>query len=617
MRVTPRRKTVYCLRILLLKTNLLIVLGPLFWLLKYISYEELKKVEWPNMRGSLQRDPVPHSDSFATAAAPTVCAGYKLPDGVLLFAFSSPGETEDNILKRVMVTVQSVSSVTAELPLALITDVNVPSRLHRAFYCVINLSDSVFSKMTASSLPRDKVTQLNDTKQAWGKAWPLLPFSPFQRTLAVLGDPAVISAHLNSSLLLSFLEDFDILIPPSNEFPHVTLDFVAFSRGSRFQTFFNTVDKVLSLGSVDIVVDLVARVLKSSSAHIGVTHPHPEDATPISYHLYSASHHQAYEDRLDRLHQQLQGRSYGASFFGYSTDPARLARYLKDVEKTAWGLKMFNPRIKTVLFTNQVMDPTPPFDDVVRMLDEDIKPACCKRNESWNILARVQYHQHSPYDLTVMIDSDRVVYDDISHIFELLAGKWDVLGVSGGNLPTVDLGVLGYKKGNRMLALFSAWAEKIKAMKHEGVDDQFSFRQVYRDIPGLEMGFLNPSWQMKYGPPKSLSHVVCNQQIMSVCNVTFTMIVNGPVKIAAGSYTSLNSLLARAHELNRDADTPRMYVRDLLRNKYIRVLSQEECDTATRGQCDHPEIDWSASGDDVLSSTQVRKKFPKVQWNVS
>jgi hypothetical protein len=456
---------------------------------------------------------------------------------------------------------------------------------------------------------------VGEKREVWNNKWSLLSFSPFQRTLAVLGHPATTCLNASLGQLVLFLDDLDMLLPPSDTFPYIGLDFVVFRKGPRFQAFVNQVNKVLPLGSADIAVDLVARTLDSSSIHIGVVHACSRGAAPTPYHVHSASHHQAYHARLDRLHDQLQGRSYGVSFFGYSTDPARLTRYIKDVEKTAWGLKMFNPRIKAVLFTNQDMAPMAPFDNVVRMRDEDIKPACCKRNESWNILARVQYHKHSPYDLTVQIDSDRVVYDDITHIFELLAGNWDVLGVSGGNLPDADLGVLGYKKGPKVLALLSAWAEKMKEFKHEGVDDQFSFTRVRNRIPGLEMGFLNPSWQMKYSPPKPLSHAVCNQHVMSVCNVTYTMVINGPVKIAAGSYTSLDALHARAHELNRDADVPRMYIRDMLENKYIQVLSQDECDTATRGQCKHPELDWEIPANDVLNSTQIRIRFPSVILN--
>jgi hypothetical protein len=294
---------------------------------------------------------------------------------------------------------------------------------------------------------------------------------------------------------------------------------------------------------------------------------------PQSYEAHTFFHHQAYHASLQRLEQRLQGRSYGVSFFGYSTDPTRLVRYIKDVEKTAWSLKMFNPRTKAVLFTNQGMAPRPPFDDVVQMQDEDIRPACCKRNETWNILARVQYHQHSPYDLTVQIDSDRAIYDDIGPLFELLAGEWDVLGVSGGNLPDVDLGVLGYEKNEKVQDLLSAWAAKMKQLKHEGVDDQFSFTRVRDTILGLRMGFLHPIWPMKYAPSKALSHALCNQRVLAVCNVTYTMVMNGPVKIEATGYKSLDGLIARASFLNKGADVPRMYIQYLLHGVNLQVTS--------------------------------------------
>jgi hypothetical protein len=449
--------------------------------------------------------------------------------------------------------------------------------------------------------------------QAWKGVW-FLPLSPFRSTIAVLRQPAGPFADTISTLQL--LDDFALLLPPSNAFPYIDLGLMAFRKGPAFESFHESLKRVLPFGSVEVAVDLVARTMDSSHVQVGLLPLH-EGLPAQAFSDHSMAHNQDYYDRIDRLEQRLQGTSYGVSFFGYSTDAARLVRYLERVEKTAWGLKMFNPRIKVALFTNQEnFVAGPPFDHIVRMANVDIKPACCKRNETWNILARVQYHKHSPFDFTVQIDSDRVIYDDISDLFELLADGWDLLGVSGGDLPNMDLGVLGYKKSPKVGTLLSAWVEKMKELKHEGIDDQYSFTRVRETVPGLKVGFLSPNWQMKYTPPKPLSHHSCNMGILSLCNVTYTMPINGPVKIAAGSYETLENLITRAHELNQNSDITRMYVHDLLDKRYIQVLSQAECDKVTRKQCTHPEFDWDLPMYDVLNITQAQGRFPGVKWKV-
>lgn len=340
---------------------------------------------------------------------------------------------------------------------------------------------------------------------------------------------------------------------------------------------------------------------------------------PVSFWSHSIQHQREFEHtRALRSKLAAQGLSYGVSYFGYSTDPDRLVRYIAEVEKAAWSFKLYNPQTRIALFTNQPMLPRPPFNDIVHMKDKDIKPVCCKRNESWNILARVQYHGQSPYNMTVQIDSDRVVHGDVSPIFEWLAADYDLLGVSGGGLPDVDLGVFGLRKNERTEALLEAWVAKMKQLGHEGVDDQFSFTRVRNSIPGLRMGFLNPRWQMKYTPPKPFSHALCNSRKLDICNVTHTLVMRGDVVIGTGSYLNLDQLISRTRTLNREETrAARVFVHDLLTEKYVEAGTRDACMQLTRNQCDHPELDWDLDDYDVLNSGEVSRRYPNVDWRVN
>lgn len=342
-----------------------------------------------------------------------------------------------------------------------------------------------------------------------------------------------------------------------------------------------------------------------------------EQDKPLMYDDYMRFHRKDFYESQQRLKAQLRGFSYGVSYFGYSPDQQRVQRYISEIEKSAWGLKMFNPSVRVALFTNKPMQPYPPFDDIVPMNDTDIGPVCCKRGEAWNILARVQYHLYSPYDITVQIDSDRVVYGDISHLFELLASdKWDILGVSGGHLPTVDLGVFGMKKSVGFTALISAWVAKMREFKHEGVDDQYSFARVFNTIPNLRMGFLNPTWQLVYRPSGDQNGLMCLGTSLEVCNMTLSLVMAGPIMIGPGTLTTLDNQLSYRRELNKHMNTKRVFIRNLLDDSYFQATSKEDCDRLTRGQCNHSELDWNSPRYDVLDINQMKERFPRVDWNV-
>jgi hypothetical protein len=625
----------------------------------------------------------------------------------ILMALGAVGSTpdkekEDAAVRTVLATAKSLRALNHRLPLVLVTDMELALEDAAIFDCIL----------PPRTIQDDQVHDTSDDSKAL--LWQL-SLSPFNRTLVVPIDTIVCD---DISPIFSLLDEYDILVAPSLQPPHVDpSSIMAFRMGEPFEAFAGALLRILPLASGPVALDLALRALDPNLVHAGVlpanwrlTFPkkHVLGSHAIAHSLvlsrgplysvaasqvHTASHdvcelinshqsldrgetyvlmygqngraskgrslasvaslaecsktlspevcsqegmlwaqgdkptrfgehstqHRVEVARIDALHSRLEtlNLSCGVSYFGYSTDPERLVRYIAEVEKSAWGLKLFNPRTRVALFTNLPMTPRPPFDDIVHMNDDDIKPVCCKRNASWNILARVEHHWQSPYNLTVQIDSDRVVHGDISPLFEWLADDYDVLGVSGGNLPDMDLGVFGLRKNERTEALLQAWVTKMKRLGHEGVDDQYSFTRVRDRIPGLRVGFLNPRWQMKYAPPRPFSHALCNNRHLSVCNVTHTLVMQGDVMIAAGSYTSLDKLISSTQSLNRKrSHSARVVVHDLVTDRYKEAATYEECVELTRNQCEHPELDWLLPDYDILNLTEIKNRYPTLNWDV-
>jgi hypothetical protein len=244
----------------------------------------------------------------------------------------------------------------------------------------------------------------------------------------------------------------------------------------------------------------------------------------------------------------------------------------------------------------------PPFDDVVHIDDADITSTCCRRGESWNILTRVQYHKRSPYALTLQVDSDRVVCGDVSRLFELLeVGGWDFLSTSAGLLPVMDHGVIGMRHGPPLTALLTAWADKMVELGHEGRDEQTALALVRGTIPGLRTGFLAPSWQMKYAPAGGAGNEACAAAGLAACNMTHSLVMHGPVRIAAAELPTMEAQSSLCGWLNAEPARPRVFVADLLRARsYAVAHTPRECDALTRGQCGHPEVRWEPLPAEVL-----------------
>ena len=304
------------------------------------------------------------------------------------------------------------------------------------------------------------------------------------------------------------------------------------------------------------------------------------------------------------LADRLKGLSHGVVYFGYSLTPARVKRYVEEIEVAAWGVKRHNPDLNIALLTNdRSFTLRPPFSHVIYIADEDITLTGSRDGSSWNLYTRTLYLHQSPFDLSVQIDSDRIVCTDLTPLFEMLL-EYDFIGNSGGVLPTMDNGVMGWRKGPKWNALHEAWCKKMKEMKMEDIDDQEPLTRVRYSVPGLKMGITNPTWQLRYAPALRGDR--------KKSEITHTLLMKGPVHIySAAGGTLIEEQDGICHWANAEADRPRVFVNDRKKGGFQIVFSAEECDATTgqRGMCNHPELDWSKPYPEVMPVDEYLKRY--------
>ena len=287
--------------------------------------------------------------------------------------------------------------------------------------------------------------------------------------------------------------------------------------------------------------------------------------------------------------------SAGVAFFGYSTDYNRTLRYVAAIRQSAWSVKTKNPSLPIALFTNIDLAPSPPFSHVVRIADGDVElpPRVDRRGGGWNILTRVRYHDRSPFNLTVQIDSDRIVCGSLAPLFEHLASGWDFLSTSAGSFPLMDHGVIAMRAGPRLIILLHAWARRIIERGDEGRDEQQALVDVRDKIPGLKIGFAPPTWQAKYTPANNMGGEECLADTShSRCSIMHTLVLHGYIHIYSADPTTLDGSDGICRWANTAAPRPRVFVHDKLSGEYVTVFSKEECDRVTRNQCNHSELNW-------------------------
>lgn len=126
-----------------------------------------------------------------------------------------------------------------------------------------------------------------------------------------------------------------------------------------------------------------------------------------------------------------------------------------------------------------------------------------ERRDQGGRWAKVNLDRLSPYDLTLYIDADTRVRQNVSAIFDLLTDGWDVvmapsaqqgdgwlwhvgqaernetaheIGITGVQLQA---GVIGFRKGEAVARLFSIWRDEWE--RWEGQDQAALLRALYRE----------------------------------------------------------------------------------------------------------------------------------------
>ena len=294
----------------------------------------------------------------------------------------------------------------------------------------------------------------------------------------------------------------------------------------------------------------------------------------------------------------------GVTLFGYSMDHARALHYVEMIRQTAWNIRAHNPALPIALFTNLDVTASPPFTHVVRISEADVEPppSLGRRGGGWNILTRVRSHARSPYNLTVQIDSDRLVCGSLAPLFELLAAGWDVVGTSAGALPMMDHGVLAMRAGPRLALLLRAWAARIVERGDEGRDEQQALVDVRGAVPGLRIGFAPPTFQAKFAPASNRGGEEC---LADEHCIMHTLVLRGAVVVWAAEPSSLEESGSICRWVNADAPRARVAVYRKKPATFTIAFSQEECELQAHPYlCNHTEIRWEDEGEGVIPAAQ-------------
>lgn len=287
--------------------------------------------------------------------------------------------------------------------------------------------------------------------------------------------------------------------------------------------------------------------------------------------------------------RHINNLTYGVIMFAYSQDRAARQKYVLTNVATAWGVKATNPGMPIALFINgHVGQGIAPFDRVVAMPDSVLLPG----RQWWS---RTMSLNATPWDLTIMIDSDRIVCGDLTPLFRLLL-DWDMVGTSagsGGGYPgQYDNGVLGYKRGPSFDALHRTWLAIQRRVDQAG-DDQHTLSRAFREHPGYRAAIVSPAWQVKLFPARLAAqrkHKTADHDL----TVYFSLVVHGDANVLASWTATEEGRRAACANLNKDS-RPRIFVMDeAARSRLWGIaFNQSACDELTGGLCDHPEIDWN------------------------
>lgn len=262
----------------------------------------------------------------------------------------------------------------------------------------------------------------------------------------------------------------------------------------------------------------------------------------------------------------------GVVYFGYSSNRTTALHYVQRILESSQGIRRHSPDLPIMLFTNSEYSGED-FEYVYRIRDNLVAPG----RQWWT---RISLLSETRFNLTLSVDSDRVICNDISPIFDLL-DEYDMLGVSAGILPGLDNGVMAYRSGSKFNKLVQVWKEEQEVFGRQK-DDQQTLARAITKLVGYRVGVLDQSWQLKYIP--AVGETWRNHTMAR------TLVVHEPIKISA----------SRRCPSEADSSEPRLYMSGILTGKQASsrfgavVKNQSQCDYLMNNKCSFRELSWAS-----------------------
>ena len=298
-----------------------------------------------------------------------------------------------------------------------------------------------------------------------------------------------------------------------------------------------------------------------------------------------------------------QKSSIGVIYFAYHPNLKKAMEFLKRAAISVKSIKNFHPQLQITVMSNLKLSQSElnklGFNSQVIIAKEYLT-----NSRQW--WTRMVYLNHTPYDYTLSIDSDRVVCNDISEGFKILingyAGKsYDLLEVSAGILPAFDNGVMFYRKGLNFNKLVEIWMRFQSSWNKYGNDQgclanalKYIHDKKKSSMKTFNVGILPPTWQVKYIPAVG--------QYWGSAKAARTLVMSGQIKIVAS--TSCQLFLP----VNDTRKRIYTYTRKPTKNSAV-VYSQSECDKVLGNKCKHSEIDWKSAAYHVLDRQDYLARY--------
>lgn len=299
--------------------------------------------------------------------------------------------------------------------------------------------------------------------------------------------------------------------------------------------------------------------------------------------------------------------SKGVIFFAYHKNESRCQKFLVDASHSAQQIKKIHPDLSITIFSNFILNQTQlkdyGFNQQVIIPTDTI----LTYDRQW--WTRIMYLNHTPYEYTLSIDSDRVVCSDISDGFDILIHgdlktkrKFDMLQVSGGILPAFDNGVIFYHKNPMFNELIAKWSTlQSKSIIGKFGDDQMCLASALKafsasknkTLSSYRVGILPPKWQVKHIPGEGFGWDVRTKYAR-------TLVIHGDVKIAVKHCKGFIPI---------HYNSTRIYVSNQFNRTNAVVLSQKECNLFLNNRCDSVEIDWINYNYTVLDRREYLKRY--------